>query len=210
MNSQKYLESYGWTPGQPLQKGGIKKPILVSHKFDLKGVGHGAKESVSWWETLFDGHLKSLDVNGKDGFGADDAKREALERAEKKKQSPLYQMFVKGEVLRGTAELAEAGVATTPAAAERQSEAEQPEQLMFFFSSDDESDNESRRRRKRAKKDKKVKNKKDKKYKKDKKLKDKKDKDKKDKKERKDKKKEKKIKNDKKVTENGRKRVRTS
>lgn len=164
MNSQRYLESYGWTPGQPLQKGGIKKPILVSHKFDLKGVGHASKESVSWWETLFDGHLKSLDVNSKDGFGNDAEKLQKLEREEKKKTSPLYQMFVKGEVLMGSADRKIASSCTTgkkngkcvSVEDTKPGQDEDNNQLMFFFSSDDEDGDESeRKRRKRVKKEKK-------------------------------------------------------
>lgn len=39
MDSKGYLKSYGWQEGEALQKGGLKKPILVKHKKDKKGLG---------------------------------------------------------------------------------------------------------------------------------------------------------------------------
>jgi nucleolar protein TMA23 len=155
MDSQKYLESYGWQKGQPLKKGGLVKPILVSHKFDFKGVGHESKDTVAWWETIFDGQLKSLDVNKKGQFGVDTEKLKILENEERKKKSPLYQMFVKGEVLMGTVD--KAGNRLVEPNKKRSicsiTEDVETEQLVLFFSSDDEAD---RKRQKKEKKKKKV------------------------------------------------------
>lgn len=171
MDSQKYLESYGWKVGEPLQKGGLKKPILVSHKFDLKGIGHQSKDTVTWWETLFDGQLKSLDVNTKGGFGTDSDKLKKIENEERKKKSPLYQMFVKGEVLMGTVDQNGKTVIKTDKKSDNKKRSvdimnenkylQEQESLLVFFSSDDESDRnqtkKDERERKRLKKEKKEK-----------------------------------------------------
>lgn len=170
MDSQKYLESYGWTPGEALQKGGLKKPILVSHKFDLKGIGHGAKESVSWWETIFDGQLKSLDVNNKGEFSKDKEKQKQIEREEIKKNSPLYQMFVKGEVLMGTVDKdgkrntkhtknshtsnsdgSNGSKKRNAETMETGNDGEQ-EQLVFFYSSDEDDEDADKKEKKEKKK----------------------------------------------------------
>lgn len=193
MDSQKYLESYGWVKGEPLQKGGLRKPILVTHKFDVKGVGHQAKDTIAWWETVFDGQLRSLDVNKTGGFASDEKKKEDLEKEERKKNSPLYQMFVKGEVLRGTVDAMKDNEKTNiKRKADEIEDTESGDQLVFFFSSDEEEEDvdktEKRKKRKlakAAKKEKKAAKKEKKALKKEKK--DKK-RDKKDKKERKDKK----------------------
>ena len=190
MDSQKYLESYGWVKGEPLQKGGLRKPILVTHKFDVKGVGHQAKDTIAWWETVFDGQLRSLDVNKTGGFASDEKKKEDLEKEERKKNSPLYQMFVKGEVLRGTVDaMQDNGKTNTKRKAEEIEDTESGDQLVFFFSSDEEEEDvdktEKRKKRKlakAAKKEKKAAKKEKKALKKEKKDK------KRDKKERKDKK----------------------
>ena len=170
MDSEKYLISYGWKKGEPLQKGGIKKPILVSHKFDLKGVGHQAKDTITWWETAFDGKLKSLNVNESGGFKSDQRRMEELEREERKKKSPLYQMFVKGETLVGTVD-GSGRREVVPNGRKRQMREEvnvESEQLVFFLSdSEDGFDGERRKdSKKRAKKDRK--DKEDKKTKKEK------------------------------------------
>ena len=191
MDSQKYLESYGWVKGEPLQKGGLRKPILVTHKFDVKGVGHQAKDTIAWWETVFDGQLRSLDVNKTGGFASDEKKKEDLENEERKKNSPLYQMFVKGEVLRGTVDaMKDNEKINTKRKVEEIEDTESGDQLVFFFSSDEEDVDKTEKRKKRklakaAKKEKKAAKKEKKALKKEKK--DKK-RDKKDKKERKDKK----------------------
>lgn len=165
MDSQKYLESYGWKKGEALRKGGLKKPILVSHKFDVKGIGHGNKESVAWWETVFDGQLKTLDVNSKGEFLTDQVKAQLLEEEERKPNSPLYQMFVKGEVLIGTKTIVDKTQKRNAEEIDLESE-----QLTFFYSSDEDTRPKKKRKAKKGKKEKKEKKeKKDKKAKKEKK-----------------------------------------
>ena len=104
MDAKVYLQSFGWKEGEALQKGGLKKPILVKHKKDTKGLGHDANDSDMWWEKLFDGQLKNLEVNndksnGKVTFETNDEK---VVDSFHKSISPLYKMFVKGEGLAGT------------------------------------------------------------------------------------------------------------
>lgn len=156
MDTTKYLESYGWVQGQPLQKGGLAKPILVSHKFDLKGIGHESKDTTTWWETVFDGQLKTLNVDSQ-GISIDVEKQKTLEREEMKKKSPLYQMFVKGETLMGTVDKAGNRLVEHVRGTKRERDLVEveSEQLVFFDSSDDESDKEDRKRRKEEKKEKK-------------------------------------------------------
>lgn len=102
MDSKGYLKSYGWVEGEALKNGGLKKPILVKHKKDTKGLGHDSGDGDAWWERLFDGQLKSLDVlsgvNNAISFKQNDIKPSAM----KENESPLYKMFVKGEGLAGT------------------------------------------------------------------------------------------------------------
>ncbi len=115
MNSVEYLKKFGWKEGEALKEGGLKRPILVKHKYDYKGVGQDANDGVAWWERLFDGQLKALDVNGggidqvaagKKNTGiptmfnpnASKVKASGIDKSE----SPLYRMFVFGEILQGT------------------------------------------------------------------------------------------------------------
>ena len=65
MDSKEYLISYGWKEGEAFREGGLKRPILVKHKRDKKGLGNapGGNDGEAWWERLFDGHLKNLDVS---------------------------------------------------------------------------------------------------------------------------------------------------
>lgn len=175
MDSQKYLESYGWVPGEALQKGGLKKPILVSHKFDLKGVGHGSTDNASWWETIFDGQLKSLDVNKKGEFNKDKDKLKELEKEEIKKRSPLYQMFVKGEILMGTVDKDGKKINLNKDNNKKRKiddfdmktdeNGENTSQLVFFYSSEEDSDGEHSRKKIKAEKKKVKKEKKEKKQK---------------------------------------------
>lgn len=103
MDARVYLQSYGWKEGEALKNGGIRKPILVKHKKDTKGLGHDSNDADLWWERLFDGQLKNLDVTKKDGEGVQfkqnqDAVADSIRRA----SSPLYRMFVRGQGLAGT------------------------------------------------------------------------------------------------------------
>ena len=48
-----YLTSQGWIPGSALQKGGLKKPITVAHKTNLKGLGRERDTGYAWWDDVF-------------------------------------------------------------------------------------------------------------------------------------------------------------
>jgi nucleolar protein TMA23 len=104
MNSENYLVSYGWKKGEALKKGGLKKPILVKHKKDTKGLGHRGDEQDAWWERVFDGQLKSLDVSASHQGDIKFTQKEVKVSGMKKSDSPLYRMFVFGGHLEGTIE----------------------------------------------------------------------------------------------------------
>ncbi|KAG7710554.1 hypothetical protein KL949_000907 [Ogataea haglerorum] len=101
MDPRGYLKSYGWIEGEALQRGGLKRPILVSHKKNVFGIGHTSNQAEAWWEKMFDGQLKSLDVTSKNG-AVSFVQDEKSFKEFAKSQSPLYKMFVKGGVLQGT------------------------------------------------------------------------------------------------------------
>lgn len=146
--------SFGWTQGEALKNGGLKRPILVKHKKDTKGLGHDMEAHDNWWERMFDGQLKGLDVTGaksKDGVSFKQDEEKIARHV-----SPLYQMFVYGGILRGSVE----------------NEEEEEQMLERKRKRQDKSDRDE----KKVKKDKK-----DKKSKKEKKSKSKKDKEKKSK-----------------------------
>ena len=106
MGSKGYLKSYGWEEGEALRHGGLKKPILVKHKKDKKGLGcaPGNDDSEAWWERLFDGQLRGLDVQtGSNGISFKQS--EVIASSVSKSESPLYKWFVRGEVLKGTIEI---------------------------------------------------------------------------------------------------------
>ena len=108
IDSSAYLQSYGWTEGEALRKGGLRKPILVKHKWDKKGLGSLQRkdDGEAWWERLFDGQLKSLDVGTSDSDNSAGGiifkQNKVVASGVSKQSSPLYQWFVKGESLKGT------------------------------------------------------------------------------------------------------------
>lgn len=106
IDSKEYLKSFGWKEGEALKHGGLKKPILVKYKKDTKGLGNalGGDDAEAWWERLFDGQLKNLDIStgGKKGDGIVFKQNKVVASSVSKHSSPLYQMFVKGEGLQGT------------------------------------------------------------------------------------------------------------
>lgn len=108
MDAKGYLQSYGWQEGQAFRKGGLQKPILVKHKKDTKGLGH-QNDSDMWWERVFDGQLKSLDVTNGDKGVAFSQNSDSVESYVRKSTSPLYKMFVKGTGLKGTVGKTETG-----------------------------------------------------------------------------------------------------
>lgn len=104
MDGAVYLMSYGWTQGEALRHGGLKRPILVKHKKDQKGLGHNADQQEAWWERVFDGQLKSLDVNTSGGSSSEVSftQREVKVSGISKNVSPLYRMFRYGGILEGS------------------------------------------------------------------------------------------------------------
>ncbi|KAK9451478.1 uncharacterized protein V1518DRAFT_408662 [Limtongia smithiae] len=106
MNSTDYLTSYGWTPGTGLRKDGLRKPILVKHKKNTRGLGsdRNAQDNETWWERVFDGRLAELDVHNAASIAVKEleGKREAAQACSARFDSPLYRMFVRGEGLQGS------------------------------------------------------------------------------------------------------------
>lgn len=103
MDASTYLQSYGWKKGEPLKRGGLKRPLLVKHKKDQKGLGHNHDNQEAWWERVFDGQLKGLDINVNSknvSFNQREIKPSGMSRH----LSPLYKNFVSGGVLAGTIE----------------------------------------------------------------------------------------------------------
>lgn len=102
MDGATYLMNYGWTEGEALRMGGLKKPILVKHKKDSKGLGHNADQHEAWWERVFDGQLKSLEVGGSSSDGISFVQKEIKVSGISKNVSPLYRMFRYGGILEGS------------------------------------------------------------------------------------------------------------
>lgn len=49
-----YLVKQGWSgPGTALKKGGLKKPVTVAHKTNLKGLGRERDTGYAWWDDVF-------------------------------------------------------------------------------------------------------------------------------------------------------------
>lgn len=99
MDAQAYLRKQGWRgSGHSLDhtNRGITKPLLVSKKVDVLGVGLNKHAAVSdqWWLRAFDAGLQSL------GTG----KESALAQVQKHgvNRGGLYGRFVKGEGVPGT------------------------------------------------------------------------------------------------------------
>jgi nucleolar protein TMA23 len=99
MDTTAYLKRQGWKgDGHSLDHSGrgIRKPLLVSKKIDVLGLGLNKHAAVSdqWWMRAFDEGLKSL------GSGKDTA----LANVQKHgiHHGSLYARFVKGEGVAGT------------------------------------------------------------------------------------------------------------
>ena len=99
MNASEYLKSHGWQgTGHSLDGNGrgLKKPLLVSKKVDVLGVGLNKHAAVSdqWWLRAYDQGLQTL------GTG----KESALAQAQKHgvNRGGLYGRFVKGEGMPGS------------------------------------------------------------------------------------------------------------
>jgi nucleolar protein TMA23 len=99
MDASSYLKKHGWQgSGHSLDTTGrgLKKPLLVSKKVDVLGVGLNKHAAVSdqWWLRAYDQGLATL------GTG----KESALAQAQKHgvNRGGLYGRFVKGEGMPGT------------------------------------------------------------------------------------------------------------
>lgn len=103
MNAKLYLQSFGWKEGEALKDGGLRKPILVRHKKDKKGLGTNDNETDVWWEKLFDSQLKNLEVDqDNNSLYSFRTNTDNIANDVRKAMSPLYRMFVKGKGLEGT------------------------------------------------------------------------------------------------------------
>ena len=99
MDASAYLKRHGWRgDGHSLdQRGrGIRKPLLVSRKVDVLGVGLNKHASASdqWWMRAFDQGLKS--------FGTGETSTLADVRKHGLLNGGLYARFVKGDGVPGT------------------------------------------------------------------------------------------------------------
>jgi nucleolar protein TMA23 len=99
MNASQYLKNHGWQgTGHSLDGNGrgLKKPLLVSKKVDVLGVGldRHAAVTAQWWLNAYDQGLKNLG-SGKESALAQ-AQRVGVNRA------GLYTRFVKGEGMPGS------------------------------------------------------------------------------------------------------------
>jgi nucleolar protein TMA23 len=99
MDASQYLKNHGWQgSGHSLDGNGrgLKKPLLVSKKVDVLGVGLNKHAAVSdqWWLRAYDQGLQTL------GTG----KESALSQAQKHgvNRGGLYGRFVKGEGMPGS------------------------------------------------------------------------------------------------------------
>ena len=116
MDTTAYLTRQGWLgSGHSLHPTGhgIKKPLLVSQKLNVLGIGKKKHDAHAdqWWARAFDSSLKNLDVGRNETAGTTDSVRPgalgALEMYHAGGQKwagngGLYAGFVKGEGLSGT------------------------------------------------------------------------------------------------------------
>ena len=99
MDASAYLRNQGWRgDGHSLEhtNRGIKKPLLVSKKVDVLGVGlhKHAKVSDQWWLRAFDQGLKSIGTGQQTTLGQ--VQKHGINRGD------LYGRFVKGENIPGS------------------------------------------------------------------------------------------------------------
>lgn len=116
MDTTAYLHAQGWQgAGHALHGRGLSKPLLVSLKQNVLGVGKKRHDAHAdqWWARAFDGCLKGLEVSrledetgtGQVGMSVRvEGKRGALDALEggSGKAKGLYGLFVRGEGLSGT------------------------------------------------------------------------------------------------------------
>ena len=109
MDARKHLRGLGWKgDGHSLGKNanGIKKPLLITHKTGLHGLGAKSqkeKQADQWWLNAFDSALKDI------GTGKESSLTQVREHGGK---GGLYRFFVRGKGLEGTID-EESGVRST-------------------------------------------------------------------------------------------------
>ncbi|KAF2150641.1 hypothetical protein K461DRAFT_179450 [Myriangium duriaei CBS 260.36] len=99
MNAEAYLRKHGWAGSghslHPHKTTSLKKPLLVSKKVDVLGLGLNKNDvSDQWWLRAFDSSLKALGTGEKGTLGH--------VREHGVKRGGLYGRFVRGERLEGS------------------------------------------------------------------------------------------------------------
>ncbi|MCJ1479196.1 hypothetical protein MMC13_007880 [Lambiella insularis] len=116
MDTKAYLSRHGWLGNGHslhLTGRGIKKPLLVSQKSNVWGIGKKKHDvhADQWWARAFDSSLKGLDISKNETTGATDSVKSGLcgtldtVRVAGEKwvgKGGLYAGFVQGEGLSGT------------------------------------------------------------------------------------------------------------
>lgn len=106
MDTAAYLTRQGWRgSGHSLHPSGrgIAKPLLISQKNDVLGLGNRKNDALSdqWWLKAFDSTLKQVNLGAVDGIPKPVEKATStLQRSFN--SNALYSNFVKGEGLSGT------------------------------------------------------------------------------------------------------------
>jgi len=100
MDTEAYLRKHGWQGTghslHPTKTHAIKRPLLISKKIDVLGLGIKKNDAVSdqWWMRAFDASLKDFGTGGKGLLSS--VKEHGIKRG------GLYGRFIKGEGVPGT------------------------------------------------------------------------------------------------------------
>ena len=150
MDASGYLKRHGWKgSGHSLDQTGrgLKKPLLVSKKVDVLGVGLNKHAAVSdqWWLRAFDQGLKTF------GTGQESALAQAQKHGVNR--GGLYGRFVKGEGVPGTLGQTIVPTDTKQAPAQVKGVAVEGDGLLPTPQDSDAQDERKERKRKRDGKD---------------------------------------------------------
>lgn len=114
MDTAAYLSKHGWLgAGHSLHPNGhgIKKPIHITEKLDVLGVGKKKHDihADQWWARMFDSTLKDVQIGENQSVATPDTPRKHIDVLPHRQPniiqtSSLYSSFVKGEGLVGTLE----------------------------------------------------------------------------------------------------------
>jgi len=100
MDTEAYLRKHGWQGTghslHPTKTHAIKRPLLISKKIDVLGLGIKKNDALSdqWWMRAFDASLKDFGTGGKGLLSS--VKEHGVKRG------GLYGRFIKGEGVPGT------------------------------------------------------------------------------------------------------------